>query len=204
MRDRASLFKFVEEHIYGTQESDYWRDDYSRSIIRQSSQARSRSDRVFEYIKRSHETDSLLLAFVPTDYTDFSLMCMDLSVLLYHMGIGPEKGGANLLLTQLSNSQFIDYKLFVEKVTILSSTAYLPSSDAGYELQQVIRALLKSHTTEVIETLNHLPEERYKQFWDFYYYGFTKQERKREEERIPKVFEEFPVRRKNVPKFAER
>lgn len=195
MRDRASLFKLVEEQIYGTQQNSYWLDDYSRSIIRLSSQAKNSANQVFEYIKRSNETDSLLLASVPTDFTDFSMMCMDLSVMLYHMGIGPEKGGANLLLTRLFNSQFIDYKLFVKKVTILSSTAYLPSSDAGSELQQVIRRLLKTHTSEIVETLNQLPEDKYKKFWEFYFHGFSKQERNREEEGLKKLFEKSPIRR---------
>ena len=196
MRDRASLFKFVEEQIYGTQQNSYWLDDYSRSIIRLSSQAKNCANQVFEYIKRSNETDSLLLASVPTDFTDFSMMCMDLSVMLYHMGIGLEKGGANLLLTRLYNSQFIDYTLFVKKMTLLASTAYLPSSDAGLELQRVIRVLLKTHTSEVVATLNQLPEDKYKKFWDFYFHGSTKQERNREEEGLKKLFEESPIRGK--------
>lgn len=199
MQDRASLFKFVENHIYGSQQNDYWLDEYSRSIIRLSSQAMSCAEQVFEYLKRSHEIDSLLLASLPTDYTDFSLMCSDLSVIFHRMGSDLEGGTGELILMHLLNSQFIDHELFVKKMTILSSTAYLPSFDAGSVLQQVIRVLVKSYPLEVISTLNQLTENKYKQFWDFYFYGFTKEERNHEEKVLQKDMKKY---RQEVQKMS--
>lgn len=179
MREQQSLFSFIDKNIYKQHNNSYWFDDFSRDIMRTTENAQAKAELLFEQIKQAKRVDSLLLNLLPSDYINFQCLCSEFDVLCYRAETNNHLT-SEVILSQLFTSNLIDYSLFVEKMTDLSASAYLPSSKAGVDLQKTMKGLLSTHLKSIISRLDNKSEEENKQFWDFLFYGLYTQKAKEE------------------------
>lgn len=170
MSEQESLFSLINKYIYEPHDNSYWLDDSSRSIVRITNNAKTKAKIVFEQIQRIQQEDSLLLALLPSDYTEYLCLCTEYDVLRSQTDTN-KHFDSEVLLSRLFTSDLIDYNLFIKKMTDLSASAYLPSSMAGFVLQQRMRTLLKTHLRSIIFHLNNKSSIENKQFWNFIFYG---------------------------------
>lgn len=176
MTDEQSLFHLIDKYIYSTQDNFYWQGDEMMSWHRQISKAHKKAEIVYNELTSKQRNDSLLFETVPSNYTDFGLMCAEIETRFYRK-VHKTTNAGELLLGLLYNSKQINRDAFINKITDLSSTAYLPSSEAGISLQRVIRELLKEDPCSIVICLNKKAKEENEQFWSFVYYGVNEQEK---------------------------
>lgn len=179
MNDTQSFFNLVNEYVYSSHNNDYWFSDYSRSLSRRISLATHKAELVYK-LMTTQRIDSYLLEVISSDYTDFSLMCEEITILFERFESSPYGSGGERLLNMLLYSDQVDRVALVEKITDLSSTAYLPSSQTGIVLQRIVRALLKDNVREIVACLNMKTQAENDRFWRFVFYGMTEQEIERE------------------------
>ena len=176
MTDEQSLFHLIDKYIYSTQDNFYWQGDEIMSWHRQISKAHKKAEIVYNELTSKQRNDSLLFETVPSNYTDFGLMCAEIETRFYRK-VHKTTNAGELLLGLLYNSKQINRDAFINKITDLSSSAYLPSSEAGISLQRVIRELLKEDPCSIVICLNKKTKEENEQFWSFVYYGVNEQEK---------------------------
>lgn len=176
MTDEQSLFHLIDKYIYSTQDNFYWQGDEIMSWHRQISKAHKKAEIVYNELTSEQRNDSLLFETVPSNYTDFGLMCAEIETRIYRK-VHKTTNAGELLLGLLYNSKQINRDAFINKITDLSSSAYLPSSEAGISLQRVIRELLKEDPCSIVICLNKKTKEENEQFWSFVYYGVNEQEK---------------------------